>query len=507
MQDPILALFKLYFTIVIYIFLISSFLTLVWIYLTNPFRKITFVKLIFSSTLIGITLFLFKKRDLYIHKNVFFKSFAWIKSGFHIFKNAMVAAPKAKGETIQQVITSIHKLRFNPDKPFLISGDHFSVFYPRNLGIFYYCILDPRVALNEQDWVDRERKYLQSTAFALEAFSQANELSTTIVPTGSYSVALINIFAYPSDTLYAVLHALEVMISSKSFTKNYPFESDKTFVLHTSDASNVLLDDYGEALKKLYNSYKKTVFDSKSGFIKKTIRLSSHLDTKIRHSSFYDNVIYWKTTQLAAQLGIIEKNESYLNDLKKQILETFWYEAGGYFLDDLSNEGIENKWYSSDWVIALTTGFINPLKKSELHYFEKIVVFIQKEGLDKPFPLKVIGSQTKEKDHFWVRTFASEYQDSAIWSNLGMQYIKALTLLYSATGEKKYLQSAQDGIKAYQNNILKYKGYPELYDSDGKMFRTVFYRSIRQTSWVVDFEHAQAFVAYWTKQDRSTKLK
>jgi hypothetical protein len=116
--------------------------------------------------------------------------------------------------------------------------------------------------------------------------------------------------------------------------------------------------------------------------------------------------------------------------------------------------------------------------------------------LDKPFPLKVLGSYTKSKDHFWVRTFVSGYQDNAIWSNLGVQYIKVLCLLFLETGKKEYLKHAGAAVDAYRDNIFKYKGYPELYDSRGRMMQTFFYRSIRQTSWVVDFEHAQAIYNY-----------
>jgi hypothetical protein len=487
---------SLVFTLSIYVLCISLFLLGVSIFISNPFRKLTIVRSIFSTVLLKGQLMLLKSGSLKIKNNPLSKGFAWIKAGTHILKNAIIAAPRAQGTTVEEIIASIHRLRFNPSFPYIISGDHFSMLYPRNLGIFYYSILDPRVALNDQDWLNKERKYLQTTAYALEAFSRASRLSTTVVPVGMRSVSLINIFAYPSDTLYGILHALNVMISSRQFYDTYPFVSKRTYVLHTASASKELLQDYMVALKKLYKDYRKQVFDEKTGLIRQNLHLSSHLDTKIRSSSFYDNVIFWKTTQLAHNLDIIDVEETFLKDLKKRILETYWDEEHGYFLDDLSSETLEHHRYASDWVIVLTTSFLEPSKKTEREYYERTVEYIQKMELDKPFPLKVLGSYTKSKDHFWVRTFVSGYQDNAIWSNLGVQYIKVLCLLFLETGKKEYLKHAGAAVDAYRDNIFKYKGYPELYDSRGRMMQTFFYRSIRQTSWVVDFEHAQAIYNY-----------
>jgi hypothetical protein len=490
---------SLLFTLALYGLFLSLFLLGISIFISNPFRKITIVQSIFATVLLKGQLVLLKNGTIKIKNNPIMVAFAWIKAGTHIIKNAIIAAPKAKGSTVEEIIASIHKLRFNPSLPFLISGDHFSMLYPRNLGIFYFSILDPRVAINDQDWLNRERKYLQTAAYALETFSKAGKLTTTVVPVGRRSVSLINVFAYPSDTLYGILHALNSMQTSEQFFETYPFESNRTYSLHTQSAAQELLQEYRPALRKLCAGYRKTVFDEKTGLVRQFLRISSHLDTKIRSCSFYDNVVFWKTMELAEKLGVVEHDEGWLKDLKKRIIETFWDEEHGYFLDDLSTDTLENHRYASDWVIILTTSFLLPTKKTEIKYYERIVEYIEKMGLDKPFPLKVLGSHEKKNDHFWVRTFASNYQDNAIWSNLGVQYIKALCLLYQQTGKKEYLNRAGKGVSAYRDSIFKYKGYPELYDSRGRMMETLFYRSIRQTSWVVDFEHAQALYQYTKK--------
>lgn len=474
-------------------------LTLLIIF-SNPFKPFTFVRTIFSTGLLRNNLELYQNYDMIVSTSKFWRLFGWIKSGAHIFKNAQLPVKPVPGETVEEIIENLHKIRFNPTYPFMISGDHFSVFYPRNLGIFYYPMIDPRVALNEDDWLRREQKYLQSAAYALEAFSQAGNVYTTIVPAGRRRVTCINIFAYPSDTLYGMLHALYVMQHPEYFEEIYPFSTGKKYTLHTIKAAKKLVSDYKDDIAELYNRYKSTVYDESTGLVKKELRVSSSLDTKIRQSAFYDNVMLWKTSEFVQLLGVVPKNERWMKEYKQRILEMFWQEEEGIFLDDLSTSSIEKKRYSSDWLIGLMTGFIHPSRPAELSYFERSVSYIRKHKIDKPFPLKIIGSDKKSQDHGIVSTFVPNYQDNTIWSNWGVQYIKLMGLLYSYTGKKSYQEDGEHAVQAYRKNILKWKGYPELYDSNGNMLIGRFYRSLLRLGWVVDFEHAQALFTYWSNK-------
>ncbi|MCZ3174235.1 hypothetical protein NYZ25_19900, partial [Acinetobacter baumannii] len=88
--------------------------------------------------------------------------------------------------------------------------------YVRNLGVFYYPLLDRSIPSTTEDWHDRQIVYLQTVAYALGVFAQHPQLSTTIVPTSRYGATCINIYAYPSDTLYGILYALAVLSSKKS---------------------------------------------------------------------------------------------------------------------------------------------------------------------------------------------------------------------------------------------------------------------------------------------------
>jgi len=62
------------------------------------------------------------------------------------------------------------------------------------------------------------------------------------------------------------------------------------------------------------------------------------------------------------------------------------------------------------------------------------------------------------------------------------------------TGDEVYLSEADRQLGAYAFNIKRYRGYPELYDSSGDFFKTPFYKSVRQTGWVVSYEQARELV-------------
>jgi len=286
------------------------------------------------------------------------------------------------------------------------------------------------------------------------------------------------------------------MTTSTDFKMCYPFETAKNYQLHTKEAALELIEEYRKSITLLYQGYMTNVYDTQIGLVKEHIHLSSSLDMKIRSSAFYDNVIFWKTTQLAGKLGIIVNDPHFLQQLKDRILNQFWYKEKGYFLDDLADDKGQ-KAYSPDWLVAFMTGFLSPFVKTELGYFEKSVSYIKQEKLDKPFPLKMKGT-TDNKSHWIVKATMPDYQINAIWSNWGQQYTKLVCILYKVTGKKEYLIDAQLSVKLYEENILKYGGYPEVYHGNGKMMKSILYRSILQTGWVVDFEHSRSMVDYYT---------
>lgn len=463
--------------------------------LTNPFLK---------SSIIVKDIVLVKKdngefkvtftKEPKIRKNFVAQTAAVIKSGTHILASRFGLDPKAKGQTVDEIIGEINARRFSPNNMYIISGDHFSVLYPRSLGIFYHSLLDPRIPRTDVLWDNQQALYLKTTAYALSVFEKAGRLSTTVVPTGRRSVTLINIYAPPSDTLYSLLFALMQLSNDEYHLKRYPYKAPIRYTLATKHAAKDLLKRFAPSLLKHMATYEKMAVDQETGLIKKDILLSGTKDISKRSCAFYDNVILWKTRQLAQKLGLAREDPASLSAVKHSIIDHFWLEREGYFLEDLAPQSVESKQYSSDFLIAVQTGFLSPSRERERVMLERSVDHIMRDRIDKPFGLRYQNNFAPERLYTPVRIGARTYGSTAIWSHWGMEYIKLLTMLYCETHKILYLEAARKQLDAYEENIVTHKGFPEVYDENGNFYRSPTYRSVRQTGWAVNFLQARAML-------------
>lgn len=466
-------------------------LSLVATYITNPFAKFSIIRLPFRIRLEKKTRQIVDNNArIRIKNRWYWRWFAIYQSGLYIITTRYFHSPGSNSTTVDGIISDIHSLRYDPRKLLLISGDHFNGLFVRNLGVFYYPMLDHMIESTEQDWQNKQEVYLQTVAYALGVFEKEPKLTTTIVPMGPYSATCVDFYAYPSDSLYGILYALAALANHENAAP-YAYGPSK-HQLDTSPATKRLIEQYRDTVIELYDEYRSTVLDPGTGIVRRNVHLSGAKDITRRYSAFYDNVIYWKTTELAMKLGIITADKQYLLELKSSIIKTFWLEKEGYFLEDLSDEGLEKKYYSSDWLIVLTTRFLDPLDKKESVYYQRSVSYIQKQKIDKPFAIKYQQDTRAHRQFFAVRLAVASYGGDAIWSFWGMEYIKVLTLLFKYTGDDSYARSAKYHIDAYEKKMKQYAGFPEVYGPDGTLLQTPLYRSIRQTGWVIGFEQARA---------------
>lgn len=473
------------------------FASSLYFHVTNPFVRFTVIAQPFNIvTDPDQQIWLTDNRVLRVRENRLSRKIAEFKCGYHIISNVIAGSRKATAAEVEDIIADIHALRFNPRLPFLISGDHFSVLYPRSLGIFYHSLLDPRTALHAEDWFNRQALYLKTTAYALQAFADADQLTTTITPVGPQSVSLINFHRPPSDTLYSLLYALQRLRDAEALETTYPFPPDPEteYQVQTTYQANQLLAEYRHSLRRHLDAYTQLVYDPASGLVKKDLLLSSTKDASLRSSAFYDNVVFWKTYQLAGELGVAEVEPEFLAELKARIIEAFWLPDEGIFVEDLSPEALEKKYYSSDWLIVYLTGFLDPADPEEREYFKRSVAYIEEHGLNRPFGLWYQTETLPHRQYPLLRLAAPSYGTTSIWSNWGMEYTKLLARLYQLTGEQTYAEEARYQVAAYTENIKKYRGYPELYDTQGRMYQRLLYKSVRQTGWVVSFEQAAKMV-------------
>ena len=463
-------------------------------YLTNPFSRFSIVKRPFRVTMVEQSLEAINENHrIRVRQSLWWKAFAYAACGIHVVSSRYVQSPPARSRSVAGIIDDIHRLRFNPKKLLVISGDQFSALYVRNLGVFYYPLLDRSIPSRTIDWHKRQIVYLQTVAYALGVFARHPRLTTTIVPTSRYGATCVDIYAYPSDTLYGMLYALAVL-SSKKAAHPYRY-APALHQINSKPASRLLLGEYRDVLTAHYQRYRETVFDENELLVKKSIHLSGAKDITRRTSSFYDNVIVWKTTKLAMSLKLIEKDKDFLRRPKANILRTFWLEDEGYFLEDLDPVSVERKYYSSDWLMVLSTGFLDPADPGERPYFTRSVEYIQATGVDEPFGLRYHNDTRAHRQFLPVRLAVASYGGDAIWSFWGMEYIKVLLALHRETGQAHYLERADAQIDAYKEAMVRDGGFPEVYDGQGRLLQTPLYRSIRQTSWVIGFEQVLAIRA------------
>lgn len=403
----------------------------------------------------------------------------YYRSGFLIVQNTLFGGKPINSESPSEIIEEIHTRRFDPDKPYLISGDQFSVLYPRNLGVFYNQLLDPNTAHSKEDWEDRQRIYLQSVLFAIDGLSAGRKPKTTLVPVAPRVVASTTVHPgdVGSDAVYGLLYAIDKLSTPNT-------SDNKKYSIQTEQATQRILKERKPELQHIVRNYISTVQDPFTKMVREDIHLSSARDGASRSSSFYDNVVFWKTLKLADELGLRHTSRTTLNSLKQNIKETFWNEKKGYYNNDIKDDT-----FSSDWLLGYVVGFLDLSNKEDLERTKRTIEYINSNNLANPMPIKYQNG-TPDEAPWVIRTFVPNYGGETIWSYWGAEYITLLLEVAKSSGETSYMDQAGEDIDNYNQAIVRDGGFAETFNTDGQFLQSGVYKSIRITGWVVQFEHA-----------------
>lgn len=489
----------------IYFLVLLLLIGIIYANVTNPYSKLGKTAPFYHFHLDSDGQFVLeeKKSPKFLKTPYFFNyiSLQSLQAMFRIAGNAWFFIEKPLPGSASEIITAIHKQRFDPGKPYIISGHHFSELYTRNLGIFYNAALDPRFAISQEDWYARQQSITATLAIHLALLKQSGKEYTTFYPIWSDVYSGVNVYAEPSDSLFAIVYTLRAMTDSNFITRLFPaIKKRPSYPLQTKQIGLELLHQYKLLLEKEIDRYLKNSINPSTGLIRKDILLSSARDQIKRESSFYDNVIAWSTTKLANELGlqiqcpdIFRKNGICdFEGWKKQIIKTFWDEETGIFLDDLSSRSLAEKSFSADSLIVTSSGFLDLSQSDERDMLIRIHDYIETQGLDNPIPLKYAVKNQYDRFYPLARICATSYVGETYWSHWGMEYIKSMILL--SKYNEKYLKKAHIELKIYRKKIEKYGGYPELYDSGGSLYETFFYKGMLHTGWVVNYEQAAVMI-------------
>ena len=452
-----------------------------WLHFANPYAQYTFFELPYRTHV---------DKDGRIQYESVYKPvvladplsdfLGYYRSGFLIAQNTLIGGKPIDKPTANEIIREIHHKRFDPTKPYLISGDQFSVLYPRNLGVFYNQLLDPNTAHSQEEWENRQRIYLQSVLFAIDGLSVGNTPKTTLVPIAPRTFVTTRVHPgdYGSDAVYGTLYALDKLATESS-------SRDGTYHLQTQDAAKRILAERMPQLQHMVRTYRDTVFDTNSGFIKTGIHLSSARDGASRKSSFYDNVILWKTLGLASKLGIVSVDEHALSTYRERIKATYWHDSKGYYQNDMYDES-----FSSDWLIGYVTGFFDLANTEDAARTKRTIDYITSNRLADPLPIKYQIGRPKDMP-VAIRIFVPSYGGDAIWSYWGAEYITLLANYAQLYDTQEYRDLAARYIEDYEKAIVRDGGFAETFNTDGQFLQAGIYKSIRITGWVVQFEHAR----------------
>lgn len=403
--------------------------------------------------------------------NRFFDYIGYIKSGILILRHRYFGSRPLRYTSADKILKAIYSRRFNPDRPYLISGDQFSVLYPRNLGVFYNRLLSRDIASNADDYERRQRIYLQSVLIAIDGLSQTSTPKTTIVPIAPriFTVTQVHPGGVASDAVYGVFFALDKLLSQPA----------------TKKAARRILTERRSDLERMLACYTKHIQDPKTNLVFQDKHLASARDGVVRSSSFYDNVVLWATLTLATKLKIDVNQASNLHKMRSTITKTYWQEEAGYYAND-----VEDAQFSSDFLIGYVTGFFDLKDTKTLARSKRIIDYIESQGIADPLPIKY-QKDSAGKAPIFVRLFVPSYGTNAIWSYWGCEYITLLANVYHITKDARYRTLAKHHLAKYAREIVKNGGFPEVFTQEGVMLKNPYYKSILHTGWAVQYDYAR----------------
>jgi hypothetical protein len=459
--------------------IVAIILVHVWLHLANPYAAVNFVQSPFTTDIKDGRITYTQHFEPHILTDPVSDLAGYYRQGFLIAQNTFFGGARVAGNDAADVIDGIHRKRFDPSKPYLISGDQFSVLYPRNLGVFYNQLLDPNTAHSQTDWENRQRIYLQSALYAIEGLSATDTPKTTLIPIGPRTIAMTSVHPgdMGSDAVYGTLYALDRLATPQA-------SSDGTYRTQTVDAAGRVLKEKHDKLQRMVERYVANV-QAADGLVRTDVHLASARDGVSRKSSFYDNVVLWKTLVLADRLGIKSTSSSELAAMATKIKTMYWNEQAGFY----NNDRYDHR-FTADWLIGYVTGFFDLQNADDRLHTQRTLEYIAHHDIAEPLPLRYQLGSPKDMPLI-IRLVVPSYGADAIWSYWGAQYMTLLADMSRVSGDPRYAQQAWRYVGVYNRAIVRDGGFAETFDTQGNFLRSgLFYKSIRATGWVVQYEHA-----------------
>jgi len=342
--------------------------------------------------------------------------------GLRVLKDSWVKKLRGysdRGGNAEEVCENIIKASYQEGRGFSV---FFKSFFCRD---FAWCV-KPLIRLGY------EREVKETLSYALKRFSTAGRIRSAISRKG----VPFNVFSYEPGALASILYCLDVSRCQE------------------------LVDKHKKFLEGEIAFFEKNALEE-NGLVRRDKYFPSIKDQAVLKSSCYNNVMAWLVQRHSESLGL--RNELQAFNYKKLLRSYFWNKE--YFLNDLSGQ----EYVSGD---ANVFPYWAGLEKGE-EFFERSVKSIQREGLDKPFPLKYTSRAAPHKWH-WSHYLLPGYESTTTWTHLGVLYIEVL----KKRKKKLYLKHHEQ----YRELIERHRNYLEVF-KNGKPYSNLFYQSCDDMLW------------------------
>jgi len=345
-----------------------------------------------------------------------------------------IIKPKKYDGTTEQICRSIITDCFNKKHNyFMVSPHNFKQFYARDFGMCCESLIK----------LGYKKEVRETLIYAMNTYENAKKITTQINPSGKP----LNFPSHTPESAAYMLHSL-ILLNDKDLLTKYK-------------------DFFSKISKEIYEND----IDKKTGLLRKDKHFSSMKDHALRQSDCYNNCFL---AMFANDLKKI-KIESPLTkfNYKKLLIENFLKED--YFLEDLSERKVSGKdVFAMDAnIFPFWTGIFDDKKDKEL--LKKIIKTIQEKKLDSPWPLRYTTKEDVSKKLHFTNILCHGYETDTLWIHLGLCYMLTISDV-----DKKLFKTY---LKKYEELIQKYKTFYEVYDSNGKVFKRVFYTSDEAMLW------------------------
>jgi hypothetical protein len=313
---------------------------------------------------------------------------------------------------------------------FTASGGHFRQFWTRDLGFS----TEPLIRTGFGDRV------LASLAWALDAWSRAGRVTTTIFPGRRPR----DVYTLGVDSLPLLFHALRALRVDQQA------------------AIDELVARHRPLLEAEVARYAREVLDPATGHVRADRRFSSHRDTVLTDDNAYANAMVVVLDRVLRETGWLPSPIA--EGSGERLIARFW--RGDRFVDTPDGDEVTG----DGTVFPFWLGAVD-----DALGLGSALEAAREAGLADPLPLRYAGRHVPSAEDPVQRWFVPDYQGTAIWTSLGAIYLQLLERVDPAAVEPPLaayatlIEEAGTVWEVLRDDLRPYRGRLGIFRADEAM--------------------------------------